>query len=87
VRRESFICEYTTRNTICDSGKNLHIIHLKLEDMHIFHKMTPFYKEKIPFPFNTQEFTIFYGAHFPRISNIKDRAVNEIIQNIIPIRK
>ena len=61
----------------------LHIIHLKLEDMYIFHKWTPFHKENIPFPFNAQEFKIFYGENPPRLSNVKDKAVNEIVQNIM----
>ena len=61
----------------------LHIIFLKLENMYVFHKMTPFHKENIPFPFSKQEFTIFYGEKPPKLSNVKNKAVNEIIQNVM----
>jgi len=45
--------------------------------------MTANNKNKIPFPFSQKEFTNFYGEYPPRISNNKEKAVNELIQSIM----
>lgn len=62
---------------------HLHIIFLKTEKIYLCNGMTANHKEKIPFPFSQNEFTKFYGENPPRISNNKEKAVNELIQSVM----
>ncbi len=61
----------------------LHIIFLKAENKYICTGITEFYKNKTPEPFNLHEFLIFYGGVPPILSNNKNGAVNELVQNIV----
>ena len=61
----------------------LHIIFLENQNQYVCNGMTAFNKHKIPVPFSSHEFSEFYGNKPPEISNNKEKAVNELVQNIV----
>ena len=61
----------------------LHIIFLENKNQYVCNGMTAFNKHKIPVPFSSHEFSEFYGNKPPEISNNKEKAVNELVQNIV----
>jgi len=58
----------------------LHITSLENQNLYICTGITAFNKDKIPVLFNNYEFSEFYGEKPPKISNNKDKVVNEIVQ-------